>query len=112
MSKIPESVMIEVRLRSGDSCEILECRRKDWRGLQYAHIIHRGIGGRNGDAEKIINNSRNLAHLCCYHHDVLDRRVWDPALRAEMLETLKLKIGWYEWAEEARAKGINIGRIE
>ena len=89
------------------------CHRLDFRGLQLAHIVHRGIGGRNGAAEVIINDPRNIAHICAYWHDLIDgRQRGAPGEKAEVITALKLKINWYEWALESRAKGINIGRIE
>jgi len=112
MSKVPESTMIEVRRRSGNWCEVDGCVRLDWRGLQFAHIVHRGIGGRNGEAEKMIHDPRNVAHSCAYHHGVIDGRQWDPQLKAEILEALKIKLCWRSWADECHAKGIHIGSVE
>jgi hypothetical protein len=66
------------------------------------------MGGRNGDAAKIINDARNLLHLCCFHHDVLDMRVWEPELRKQMLRFFKAVMGWLDWAKEAKRKGMKI----
>ena len=107
---IPESTKIEVRRRSGDKCEYCG-GLGDWRGLQFAHLVHRGIGGRNGEAETLINNTRNIAHLCCRCHDILDGRQWGPQLKAEILDELKNKLGWDAWAAECQEKKVHIRRV-
>jgi len=108
MSKIPESVTQIIKERSGGRCEVDDCVRLDWRGIVCAHIQHRGIGGRNGEAEKIINDPRNIAYICCHHHDVIDSRVYDPIEKQKIIPMLKEKLGWNEWANEAREKGIKV----
>jgi hypothetical protein len=106
---IPKSTIIAVIERSGGICEAPGCRHV---AEVFAHIVHRGMGGRKGEAKKMIHDPRNVAHLCILHHDILDWRIFEQVIRAIILAALKIKLGWPSWAEEARAKGINIGRIE
>ncbi len=89
----------EIIIRSGNLCEF--CRSPGgFFGLQFAHITHRKIGGRHGEMKKIINDKRNIAHLCQFCHDTLDHRAISPKLRDEMLCTIKNRIGWQIWAKE------------
>jgi len=108
MNKISEKTLIEIKHRSENRCEVLGCMRLDWRGLHAAHIVHRGIGGRSGEAEKQINDARNVAYLCAYHHDVLDGRNYQPWERKEFLPLLKERLNWGEWAKETHEKGIKV----
>jgi len=108
MSKIPESSLKAILERSGNRCEVDGCNRLDWRGLQCAHIRHRKMGGRKGEAEDIINDPRNIAYICCYHHDLIDGRVYHPYEKPKVIAQLKETINWDEWALEARAKGIMV----
>ena len=104
MSKAISKVTLrQIDERSGGRCEYAQCRqpRGDFRGLQNAHIVHRGLGGRYGDMKTIINDSRNVAKLCAIEHDIIDRRVLVPEEEREsILEAVKEKIDWYTWAKE------------
>ena len=93
---IPLSTKRAVRSRSGDLCEF--CRSPH--NLQMAHILHRKMGGRHGRWKKIINDPRNIAHLCRDCHDVLDRRRHDPIKRVTMLPIIQMTTSWFEWARE------------
>ena len=80
----PVEVYREVCLRSGGQwidglnphciggyCE--ECNRTgDWRGLQFSHTKHRGMGGTNNPE---IHSAQNVRRLCAVCHDKLDNRV-------------------------------------
>lgn len=101
---ISKEEIAQVEARSGGLCE--GCGRcTGW--LEKAHIKHRGMGGvqrRNAD---IINNHRNMADLCIYCHGIIDRRINVPAhFREYLLQKLKPKLGWYEWAEEHGIKEV------
>ncbi|TET44404.1 MAG: hypothetical protein E3J66_00890 [Dehalococcoidia bacterium] len=93
---IPQESRLAVWDRAEGKCEWCGC--STW--LQFAHIKHRGLGGRHGKMLEAIHDKRNIALLCLYNHDVLDRRVWAPELRERMLVFLKDKLGWHSWAEE------------
>ncbi len=100
---IPRKVLRQIDERSCGRCEYVRCLKPggDFRGLQNAHIVHRGLGGRHGKMETIINDSRNIAKLCAYEHDIIDRRILAPEEEREsILEAIKEKIGWYAWARE------------
>jgi hypothetical protein len=100
---IPKETLRQIDERSGGRCEYTQCQRPqgDFRGLQNAHIIHRGLGGRHGEMETIINDSRNIAKLCAVEHDIIDRRrLVSEGERQSILEAIKEKIGWYAWARE------------
>lgn len=100
---IPKKVTRQVNERSGGRCEYVRCCRPngDFRGIQKAHIVHRGLGGRHGEMEMIINDPRNIANLCAVEHDIIDRRILVPEEERQIiLEMIKEKIGWYAWARE------------
>jgi hypothetical protein len=103
---IPKSELAKVDERAsncypkyGDrKCEF--CFSSD--NLEYAHIVHRGMGGVQGKRARIINNSRNMVLLCKNDHDFMDRRIYmiRKATPVFIIEILKGKIGWHEWYEE------------
>ncbi len=98
----------EIIIRSGNLCEF--CRSPGgFFGLQFAHITHRKIGGRHGEMKKIINDKRNIAHLCQFCHDVLDNRAIFPIRQEEILRKLKKRIGWHDWAKENNILGDTQG---
>lgn len=96
-----ELVLISER-DNGNCCEWHgndKCIYRD--GGNYAHIIHRKIGGVHRKMENIINEHRNMVWVCKPIHDIIDKRIKYPEKeRQEIIETLKQKIGWYEWAEQ------------
>ena len=94
---IPLSTKKTVRRRSCDLCEFCGTSHN----LQMAHIMHRKMGGRHGIWKKIINDPRNIAHLCLNCHDVFDGRAHDPIKRIAMRPVLQMKTGWFEWARES-----------
>jgi hypothetical protein len=100
---IPLSSKKAVRARSGDLCEF--CKSPRW--LQFAHILHRKMGGRHGEMAVIIHDPRNIAHLCRQCHDVLDRRIHDSIKWIELGAVLLPKIGWDEWWSK-RASETNL----
>lgn len=75
----PPAVYKEVCLRSGGMwiegrckgglCENPECG--SWRGLQFSHTRHRGMGGTNNPE---IHSAKNIRRLCAVCHDKLDGR--------------------------------------
>ena len=97
-----------IQERSDGRCEIPNCTLKDFRGLQYAHLSHKKMGGRGSSAARIINDPRNLSYLCAVHHDILDGRNYQPNLREELMSYLKEKLNWDSWYNEARQGGINV----
>ncbi len=101
---VPKSVIALVETRAGGLCE--GCGSSY--GLQRAHIKHRGMGGVQRGNAHIINEHRNMALLCRYCHDVIDKRVSIPIenTRLILIAKLKLKTGWHEWAEEFGIKEV------
>ena len=100
---IPKETLRQINARAGGRCEYIRCCRPygDYRGLQNAHIIHRGLGGRHGEMVKIINDPRNISKLCASDHDIIDRRILvSEEERQAILEAVKEKIDWYTWAKE------------
>ncbi len=79
----PKSVYKKVCLRSGGTwvdsrnicigghCEICCNRRMDWRGLSFAHLGHRKMGG---TTSKTIHSAENIKRMCYVCHDLLDSR--------------------------------------
>lgn len=90
--------------RSGGLCEAPDCAGQDFRGFQHAHLLHRKMGGRHGQMERIIDDPRNVAYLCANCHDLLDGRVYNPTEAAKLSEYLKNKTDWQEWREEHSEK--------
>jgi hypothetical protein len=83
--------------RSNGSCEFRDCPNGP---IESAHIKHRQMGGRHGDAQKIYDDQRNVARLCQLHHSICDNRIYKPEYRAEIRSFIKNKIGWYDWVRE------------
>ncbi len=81
--RTPPEVYKEVCIRSGGEwigghcqggrCENLKCEfpRGDWRGLQFSHTKHRGMGGTNNPE---IHSVKNVRRLCAICHDLFDGR--------------------------------------
>ena len=98
---IPESAKQIVLKRSGGRCELPGCNREDFRGLQFAHLEHRGMGGRKGKMIDIIHDPRNVVLVCAVIHDIIDGRVKsDPLFRQYVIEILKKLSDWDSWHEE------------
>jgi len=100
---IPKGELAKVDERAGNKCEY--CGYLCAGGiLDYAHVEHRGMGGVQGNRARAINDHRNIAKLCRFYHDIMDRRrssVLYPSNLAESIkEELKQKISWHEWEEE------------
>lgn len=72
-AKTQSALMIDRKTReriiARDRC-CRDCGRTvpDWRGWHIAHIIHRGMGGRKGEAKKRIDSDDNLLLLCARCH--------------------------------------------
>lgn len=97
---LPYYVKDAVINRSGSRCEIANCDYGN-NGLDYCHIVHRGMGGRKGEYARLINDPRNVAHLCRKHHDMLDRREkCDTKYWQWMLDYLKQKLGHDSWVKD------------
>ena len=81
---IPKEVLMKVCLRSGGEwidgeciggqCESCANEHWDWRGLQFSHDIHRGMGGTSNPE---INTPENIKRRCAYCHDLKDKRVYE-----------------------------------
>lgn len=98
---IPESTKQVVLKRSGGLCELPGCPREDFRGKEFAHLEHRGMGGRKGKMIAIIHDPRNVVLVCVVIHDIIDGRVKsDPLFRQYVIEILKKISGWESWHEE------------
>jgi hypothetical protein len=101
---IPKEELVKVDERADGKCEYHgddgHCVGK----LVYAHIIHRGMGGVQGNRAMIINGHRNIVKICEFTHDFIDRRIFDwkrnDGYRKIAIDILKQKIGWYEWYKE------------
>lgn len=100
-NSITKSVRELVLIRSNNQCEVPGCQTPngDYRGLCFMHITHRKMGGRNGLSAELINDPRNIARGCYYHHDIIDNRIKSDN-RENILEHLKRKIDWYDWFKE------------
>ena len=103
---IPKEELAKVEERSGGKCEFHGDDCSDKLHLEYAHIIHRGMGGVQGNRARIINDHRNITKICEFIHDLIDGRLFEVVCSKGRIESitegLKQKIGWYEWAEENR----------
>lgn len=88
---IPPEEIAKVKERSGGACEVGFCFR---RATQIAHIKHRGMGGAQGQAAKVINSHKNMFDSCQYHHDLIDRRIKEsfPGEREQVLKSIKSKL--------------------
>jgi hypothetical protein len=94
---IPKEELARVDERADGECEWCSGINH----LEYAHIVHRGMGGSQGFKSSIINNHRNIARLCQWDHVKLDNDNVLSFPRDKMIRKfLKDKIGWYEWYEE------------
>lgn len=77
----PPEVYQEVCLRSGGEwvegicigghCEDCHDRYRNWRGLQFSHTKHRGMGGTTNPE---IHSAKNIKRRCAVCHDKLDGR--------------------------------------
>jgi hypothetical protein len=82
--KTSKAVYQEVCTRSGGSwidgrcvggfCEDCNNRHIDWRGLQFSHTRHRGMGGTTNPE---VHSARNVKRRCGHCHDLLDGRTVD-----------------------------------
>ncbi len=98
---IPDATKQFILKRSGGRCELPGCNREDFRGLQFAHLEHRGMGGRKGKMIAIIHDPRNVVLVCAVIHDIIDGRVKsDPLFRQYVIEILKKLSDWDSWYEE------------
>jgi hypothetical protein len=98
---IPEATKQFILNRSGGKCELPGCHREDFRGLQFAHIEHRGMGGRKGKMIAIIHDPRNVVLVCAVIHDIIDGRAKSDSLfRQYVIEILKKISDWDSWATE------------
>ncbi len=88
---VPPEEIAKVKERSGGLCEVPRCLCK---ATQIAHVKHRGMGGTQGQAAKIINSHKNMFDSCQYHHDLIDRRIKEtfPGEREQVLESIKNKL--------------------
>ncbi len=89
---IPPRVKKLVATRAGWACESCGSTRD----LQYAHLEHRRIGGRKNEWIGIYNDPRNIALLCATEHSMMHGTLECTTL----IENLKNKLGWYDWANE------------
>lgn len=98
----PKEELAKVDERSGGQCEY--CRDRNTTDiLDYAHFVHRGMGGVQKERAKVINDHRNIVRLYRYHHRAIDGNI--KFMYGEnfiIIDILKKKIKWYEWAEENR----------
>lgn len=98
---IPDATKQVVLKRSGGNCELPGCGREDFRGKEFAHLEHRGMGGRKGKMIAIIHDPRNVVLVCAVIHDTIDGRVkCDPQFRQYTVEILKKLSDWDSWHEE------------
>ncbi len=95
-SGIPIEVIKAVNERSGGKCEYSGVSFQ----LDNAHIVHRGMGGAQGERAKLINDTRNIVKLNRRYHDIIDGRIQDPIFKSIILSTVKAAVGWHEWYEE------------
>jgi len=92
VNKTNASIILE---RSSSLCEYCGAP-----AVQFAHLLHRKMGGRHGKMKAAIDDPRNVAHLCLKCHDSIDGRQYNQL--TFQVEVLRLKIGWYEWAKEIK----------
>lgn len=91
---IPERTKKLIALRADFKCESCGTTLN----LQYAHLSHRRIGGRKGKFISIYNDPRNIALLCAREHETMHGI--ESAERTNLIEHLRLKVGWHNWAQE------------
>lgn len=65
---VTTTIRQQIRQRSQGRCEWPLCLSP---AVQVAHIRGKGLGGNPDGSRDVVSN---LAHLCLFHHDMLDGR--------------------------------------